>query len=453
MDKYKQYINNPEYEFVEYSNEYKQGGIYSGAATAEVEKKEMIQHTDGSTSQVNGPSHEMGGIPVNLENGARIFSDRLKVKGKTFAKLASKYKTDKEEKLLSDTKATMRDRQSAQLNMATKTKKLDELFMTQEGMKAKKINSYIKRYGDTQKYPYGGLIPEPIADPESLYNPVTGEVINRLDAIYPAQPTDFLSNVQGQFDNTGIPVNTNTPEPFQQLPSINQNQISNQPVTGTINQTVQSLPEGDPTLLQQGMNVLQSTSDMLNKNKSTLGKVGSEAAMFGVNNLANLAYLKNEGKRYDKVDYGQVNPNLVSDQESIRQIREGYNTGLYNMRNSGNLSQSGRVALTGERMKQGAAAKERVGNINAGIQNQFAQYNKGLQIQGMTDEAANRGQAKTNYYNALGSLGQNTAMQSRDYKQRAMDEKKLNLIKDIFPDYSFNPSTFEYMYKLAQKGK
>tara|TARA_R110002020_G_scaffold468090_1_gene692109 strand:+ start:1121 stop:2467 length:1347 start_codon:yes stop_codon:yes gene_type:complete len=59
------------------------GGMKSGKV--EVEGKEVIETPDGEVTELKGPSHEEGGIKMNLPDGTRVFSDRLMVKGKTMA--------------------------------------------------------------------------------------------------------------------------------------------------------------------------------------------------------------------------------------------------------------------------------------------------------------------------------------------------------------------------------
>ena len=60
---------------------------------AEVEGGETMMAPNGESANFNGPTHENGGIPVNLTPGTMIFSDRLKdpISKKTFAELAKKY--------------------------------------------------------------------------------------------------------------------------------------------------------------------------------------------------------------------------------------------------------------------------------------------------------------------------------------------------------------------------
>ena len=59
------------------------GGMKSGRV--EVEGKEVIETPDGEVTELKGPSHEEGGIKMDLPDGTRVFSDRLMVKGKTMA--------------------------------------------------------------------------------------------------------------------------------------------------------------------------------------------------------------------------------------------------------------------------------------------------------------------------------------------------------------------------------
>lgn len=49
----------------------------------EVEGGEVAQTPNGQLGQFKGPSHEDGGIPANLPQGTKIYSDRLAVDGKT----------------------------------------------------------------------------------------------------------------------------------------------------------------------------------------------------------------------------------------------------------------------------------------------------------------------------------------------------------------------------------
>ena len=59
-------------------------------ANAELELNEQFMLPGGEVGQVNGPSHDEGGIEVALPQGTKVFSDRLKLNGKTYAEHAKK---------------------------------------------------------------------------------------------------------------------------------------------------------------------------------------------------------------------------------------------------------------------------------------------------------------------------------------------------------------------------
>lgn len=61
------------------------GGMVGGMAPVEVEGQEMAEMPNGQMMQFEGPSHEGGGIPVNLPVGTEIFSKRIKIDNKTMA--------------------------------------------------------------------------------------------------------------------------------------------------------------------------------------------------------------------------------------------------------------------------------------------------------------------------------------------------------------------------------
>ncbi len=70
-----------------------------------------------------------------------------------------------------------------------------------------------------------------------------------------------------------------------------------------------------------------------------------------------------------------INATHVSDEESLREIGTAYNTGLYNMKNSGRYGKSGQVSLAAQRMKAAAGSRERVANLNVEIDNRTAGQN------------------------------------------------------------------------------
>jgi len=152
---------------------YPNGGI-NMQPNAEVEKQENTLNPDGSTTQFDGPSHEAGGIPTNLEKGTMIFSDKLKHNGKTFAQLNKTNMTHKEDKILDDKKASAISKLTANLMKQAKNKSSEELFEKQESLKQERVEKYIKRMGGVQKYPLGGTSGQTLND-NSIVAPSIGQ--------------------------------------------------------------------------------------------------------------------------------------------------------------------------------------------------------------------------------------------------------------------------------------
>jgi len=154
-------------------NQFPMGGI-NMQPNAEVELEENTLNPDGSTTQYDGASHEQGGIKTNLDPGTLIFSDKLKLGGKTFAKLNKPNMTTKEDKILANKDASAMSKLTAELMKQAKNKSSIELFEAQESLKQSKLDSYTKRLGGIMKYPNGGITPQQYKQAQSdsltLYN-------------------------------------------------------------------------------------------------------------------------------------------------------------------------------------------------------------------------------------------------------------------------------------------
>ena len=81
---------------------YAMGGQVKQITPIEVEGKEVIETPAGKISKVKGPSHEQGGVDVNVPQGTKIYSDRIKKFGDSMAerKVARENKKLRLEKLL-----------------------------------------------------------------------------------------------------------------------------------------------------------------------------------------------------------------------------------------------------------------------------------------------------------------------------------------------------------------
>ena len=60
-------------------------GGKTNSSQVEVEGEETLELPNGKTKKMKGPSHENGGIDINLPDNTLVFSDRISVDGKTMA--------------------------------------------------------------------------------------------------------------------------------------------------------------------------------------------------------------------------------------------------------------------------------------------------------------------------------------------------------------------------------
>jgi hypothetical protein len=107
-----------------------------GMNDVEVEGGEYIQLPNLETEMASGPSHSNGGVPTNLPDQTRVYSNNLKPEGskKTFAQIAKNYDTTSYKKVLDNTFAKQVDKDTATIMMQRNQKILDQLFADQQAM-------------------------------------------------------------------------------------------------------------------------------------------------------------------------------------------------------------------------------------------------------------------------------------------------------------------------------
>jgi hypothetical protein len=128
-----------------YQSTFKIGGTFKGKKfggkpNAEVEGGEILITPDGSSTNVNGPSHAQGGVDLQLPNNTMILSDKVKIgKGQTAADVARPYtsKINKAQEVVNGN-ATKLAKQSAKLNL---NKYYSKVFDTYNKQEAKKFES------------------------------------------------------------------------------------------------------------------------------------------------------------------------------------------------------------------------------------------------------------------------------------------------------------------------
>ena len=116
---------------------------------AEIESEENVVAPNGGFLQADGPTHEKGGVPVTLPGNSMVFSDRLKLGKKTFAKLNKVNNTNKEDKILESNKFGNTSKSTAELMKMAKNKNSEMLFKAQEALKQAKVEAYAKKMGVT----------------------------------------------------------------------------------------------------------------------------------------------------------------------------------------------------------------------------------------------------------------------------------------------------------------
>jgi hypothetical protein len=108
----------------------------NGANDVEIEGGEFIQLPNFETEMASGPSHSNGGIPTNLPDQTKVYSNNLKPEGskKTFAQIAKNYDITSYKKTMDNPFAKQVDKDTAGIMMQRNQKILDSLFNDQQAL-------------------------------------------------------------------------------------------------------------------------------------------------------------------------------------------------------------------------------------------------------------------------------------------------------------------------------
>jgi len=126
---------------------------------------------------------------------------------------------------------------------------------------------------------------------------------------------------------------------------------------------------------------------------------------FGGNAASSLAYLAKEPKDGDPVNYPTFKSGRMSAQHQLRAARDMGATAMEVARQSGRADPSTLATLATSGSQNVAGIRESVANTNISLQAQEDQINNGTIMRAMQDEAANKGVAQSNYYEAIDGLG------------------------------------------------
>lgn len=423
---------------------------------AEVEKQENTLNPDGSTTQFDGNSHEMGGIPTQLDPGTLIFSDKLKHQGKTFAKLNMANNTSKEDKILKDNKADTRTKQTAALMKQAKIGNSLSLFKIQEELKQSKFDNYQKRLGGIMKYSTGGPYdPENPNSPEQM-QPINTGFVQGFNQTLPNAPNYNPSQYgMGKYDPASQElkgVNKTQPDyKSSYAPGIlGPNDSGNTPDNPYVRKTNTGLTNEE--LYNRDLEAAN------NRNESGGSRNNWSDALYNAGfglaqNAGELSYLAEQGKRHDTQKLYDYNPALLDPTASLRYNNQQGRVAAENLKNASNGSAgtylSNRGALATQQMLANDNIRQQYANQNAQIQNQGQQYNIGNKYR--TDEinAQNKAVAENNYYKAIERMGINTASQLKDNKMSKTDLEHASMFREMYD----NPEYTKYMDKyLESKG-
>lgn len=447
--------------------EFAMGGV-NGIPNAEVEREEVMRSPDGSTMQVDGPSHEQGGVPVSLEPGTQIYSDRLKMPGtkKTFAKLAERFKTGKEEKVLADSKADSTAKATANLIASVKQKKLTELFQAQESLKQSKVQAYAKKLGVTlpqaqmPQMKHGGTLPKYPFGTDGQW--IDEEAIDPVDyttqsGIKPMNfaPTDdsYLRNEQRATPFYRTPMET--------LP-VRQGTIPKQEISTGSTPSLSGIQgyQGEPTPRK-------------NRNYNEYIEPTVNTLLQNSGNIADLIMTKG-GKKYDKEDSGQLDPRFVKPQtvDATESIRDAYrnaaanrnslkemvggNAGAYMANLGASTSQRGLdiAAIRQQNRNTNTGILNDADTTNTGITNQFAQHNQSTRMLDKANEQQNKARSEDIARQAIRGIGTNSSSAYRDYKSGKMDKNTASMIGSMFTNYKLDmndPNAWKWVFSTLNK--
>lgn len=484
------------------------GGIMQytngGMPNAEVEKQENTLNPDGSTNQYDGPSHEEGGIKTKLDPSTLIFSDKLKLNGKTFADLNKPNMTNKEDKILDTTKSPI-ERLTAELMKTAKNKNSEKLFEEQEALKQSKLSKYAKRIGLSldNKYPNGGKTPQQWdqemsakgwqVDPRANYDKNYPGFKTYIDPAYkfmqdPTSTSGWKAqgpnlDAFGTIPGTAVqsyqaPVKTSNVEFKSEKPWIPMgttnvngqtagyfrkgNDNSNDRYTYQGGQYVKMANGGnfveDPNYVDRTREMGLPT-DMRNDsfennpmmssqgNNIPWGNIAKQIGLGAANNMGNI-YDLNRAKDTEVTKFERATPSLLdptaalqyNDMQGRRYAEELKNSSVGN---SSTYIQNRKDAAINQMMSN-AQIRQNYANQNAGIKNNMSMFNTGIGNQEVIANEQNRAAGRNIKSNAYANIGQNIMGQYKDIKLDNRDQDVLNMYGQMYPENQYNPALTNY---------
>lgn len=155
-----------------------------------------------------------------------------------------------------------------------------------------------------------------------------------------------------------------------------------------------------------------------------------------------LTYLFREGEKYDRVKYGDINPSLQDPHEELMQ-QSLENAGVkYDLKrvagSNAGLYIAGRQQAAVDNMMRKSKIIRDYGNVNADILNRAKEFNKSNEIRAKEQTAANKGKAKSNFYQALYDVSGNLQNSIKDYRMDKEQVGNINYINHILQNYEYD---------------
>lgn len=171
------------------------GQVPGQEVPVELEGGESFTTPQGENVNVEGPSHDNGGVPMELPEGTDIFSDRVKDPNtkKTYSDLNKNLtsKMSKYESILDDPQSTSISKKTAERMLSKLDSEQRDLFVSQERLKQDK-EGYTSKY----KFYRGGTAGEGYD-----YNSPFATGVNYADLVI---PQDATFNANKQKENYGF---------------------------------------------------------------------------------------------------------------------------------------------------------------------------------------------------------------------------------------------------------
>lgn len=231
-----------------------------GQVPIEAEGNEVVETPNGMVGELQGPTHEQGGIDMDVPQGTKIYSDRLSVDGKTMAER----KKSREKALARLEKLALKNPHDKLLkNSLERTKQVMDMEEAQDMKLQEVASSMTPRQGFALGTPLEGVNPitMPPMDTADFYNQVVGYGVAPPNLTPPAMGVPSLESPTGYFNLYQEPI---TPpveiDTNQELGLSNPIQISgtsayspDKGVNAPITMAGKSLPQDDSTTENNGM--------------------------------------------------------------------------------------------------------------------------------------------------------------------------------------------------------